>query len=124
MLINIVVFYPNGTGSGTEVPGEHSQKGSFARPIGPEQPHNLSPRDIERDLIYRTELIEVLREVFDMDHGLILSVPNSIRSAEGPVIKNMPSAQECIGKWFSRVKIVSTGKGRLAVLERLFGMIG
>ena len=105
MFINRIVFYPNATGSGTEVPGEHSQKGSFARPIGPEQTHNFSPLDIERDLIYRTEFIEIFRKVFNMDHILILSVPNSINSAEGPAIISMPFVQECIGKWFSRVKI-------------------
>jgi hypothetical protein len=58
-----------------------------------------------------------------MDHGLILSVPNSIHCAEGPAIRSLPFVQECIGKWFSRVKIPILKKG-VAVLERLVGMIG
>jgi hypothetical protein len=58
-----------------------------------------------------------------MDHILILSAPNSIHCAEGLAITSMPFVQECIGKWFSRVKIPILEKG-VAVLERLVGMIG
>jgi hypothetical protein len=58
-----------------------------------------------------------------MDHSLILSVPSFIRCVEGPAIRSMPSAQECIGKWFFCVKIPILEKG-VAVLERLVGMIG
>jgi hypothetical protein len=59
-----------------------------------------------------------------MDHTFILSISDSIYCAQSPAIRSMPFVQECIRKWFSRVKIVNTGKGRLAVLERLVGMIG
>jgi hypothetical protein len=39
-----------------------------------------------------------------MDHGLILSVSNSIHCAEDFAITSMPFEQKCIRKWFSRVK--------------------
>jgi hypothetical protein len=58
-----------------------------------------------------------------MDHSLILFVPNSIHCAEGFAITSMSFEQECIRKWFSRVKIPLLEKG-VAVLERLVGMIG
>jgi hypothetical protein len=77
LVLNAIVPYLNATGSGLQETGQHAQRGGLAGAVGTEQPQDLASLDVERDLVHRADIIEILGKVFDTDHSIALLVRNS-----------------------------------------------